>query len=87
MGTLLKILPKNYLADWGEFESWASGAASAPDGWVSASSPFKTAQETTNFKFGLNSALIIGSTGGVAGLYRTVPNGTAYQGRTFSFDV
>lgn len=31
-----KILPKNYLAEWGEFESWALGTGSAPDGWRSS---------------------------------------------------
>lgn len=87
MGKAFKILPKNYLADWGEFESWASGAASAPDGWVAASSPFKIAQETTNIKFGASSALIVGSTASVAGIYRTVPNGVDYQGRTFTLGV
>lgn len=82
-----KILPKNYLADWGEFESWASGAASAPDGWISASSPFKIAQDTTTFKYGLSAAQLVGSTGGVSGIYRTVPDGTDYQGRTFTLGV
>lgn len=80
-----KILPKNYLADWGEFESWAQGANSAPDGWIASSSPY-ISRETTNIKFGTYSALVGGSNG-VGGIYRTVPNGTDYQGRTFTLGV
>ena len=88
-----KLLPKNYLNDWGEFENWAEGAASAPTGWISASSPFGISQNTNNIKFGVSSALLIGSgapTGtatGVAGIYRTIPDGDDYQGRTFTFGV
>ena len=67
MGNAFKILPLNYLKDWGEFESWASGAASAPEGWVKTSSP-QLAQETVLIKFGASSARIIGSTGaGIGG--------------------
>ena len=91
MGTAFKILPKNYFSDWGEFESWAAGAASAPDGWISASSPFGLAQESTIKKFGDFSARVIGSTGGVSGIYRTVPS-TAFEdsnfhGKTFKFGI
>lgn len=93
MAKAFKILPKNYLADFGEFESWAQGAASAPDGWISASSPFKIAQDTSTFKYGLSAAQLVGSAAlgasatGVAGLYRTVPNGSDYQGRTFTLGI
>ena len=87
MAKAFKILPKNYLADWGEFESWAAGASSAPDGWISASSPFKLAQESTNIKYGLYSAQVVGSTGGVSGIYRTIPDGADYLGRTFTLGV
>lgn len=80
-----KILPKNYLSDWGEFESWALGSPSAPDGWLMATGPI-VSQETTNIKFGLSSALVIGS-GALGGIYRTIPDGSDYQGRTFKFGV
>ncbi len=84
-----KILPKNYLADWGEFESWSLGTATNPDGWLSTSSPL-IAQETTNKKYGNFSARVVGS-GALGGLQRTIPltslAGVNYQGRTFSFGV
>ncbi len=88
MATSFKILPKNYLKDWGEFESWAAGSASAPDGWISASTP-ALSQESTNIKFGSYSARVIGTNalGAVAGIYCTVPNGTNYQGRTFKLGI
>lgn len=85
MGKAFKILPKNYLADWGEFESWAKGTSTNPDGWLSTSSPL-LAKETTIIKYGLASARVIGS-GALGGLIRTIPGGTDYQGRTFSFGV
>ena len=85
MGKAFKILPFNYLSDWGEFESWAAGAASAPDGWVTASTPL-IAQETANIKFGSNAIAIVG-TNGIGGIYRTIPNGADYNGRTFRFGV
>lgn len=83
MGTAFKILPKNYLSDWGEFESWASGASSAPDGWIKGTNA-NVSRETSNIKFGVYSALISGSSGAIGGLYRTIPNGVDYQGRTFT---
>lgn len=87
MATSFKILPNNYLKDWGEFESWAAGSASAPDGWIIATAP-SLAQESVNIKFGVYSARIIGSTGaGVGGIYRTIPDGTNYRGRTFKLGV
>jgi hypothetical protein len=93
MAKAFKILPKNYLAEWGEFESWAAGATSAPDGWISASSPFLISSDATNIKYGNRGALLVGSAAlgasstGVAGIYRTVPNGSDYQGRTFTFGL
>jgi hypothetical protein len=86
MGKAFKILPKNYLADWGEFESWSQGTGSAPDGWISASNPTFADQEATNFKYGKYGVRIVGGAAGtaIAGIYRTVPNGSSYQGRTFS---
>ena len=87
MGTAFKILPLNYLRDFGEFESWSLGTGSAPDGWLKATSP-TLAREATNFKFGVYGALIIGSTGaGVGGIYTTVPDGDDYAGRTFKLGV
>lgn len=83
MGTAFKILPKNYLADWGEFESWQGGTA--PDGWVCAST-LLCSSDATNYKFGSNGARLIGS--GATGLiYRTIPNGSDYAGRTFRLSV
>lgn len=87
MSTSFKILPNNYLKDWGEFESWASGSSSAPDGWIVATSP-TLSQESTNVKFGSYSLCIVGSNGaGVGGIYRTIPNGSDYSGRTFKLGV
>lgn len=83
MGTAFKILPKNHLFDWGEFESWSIGVGSAPDGWLRGTTA-NVQRESTNIKFGLYSALISGSSGAIGGLYRTIPNGTDYQGRTFT---
>ncbi len=85
MAKAFKILPKNYLADWGEFESWSQGTSTNPDGWLSSSSVL-AAREGTSFKYGQFSARVIGS-GALGGLQRTVPNGVNYQGRTFSFGV
>ncbi len=83
-GKAFKILPKNYLSDWGEFDSWSLGAATNPDGWLYASNPL-IAQEATFIKYGIYAARIIGS-GAQGGLYRTIPNGagTNFPGRTFS---
>lgn len=74
-----KILPKNYLDEWGEMESFASGAGSAPDGWIIASSP--TIAQTATPNFGDYSVSITGA----GGLYRTVPQGDLLKGRTFKF--
>lgn len=82
MARSLKILPYNYLGDWGEFEAWAEGASSSPSGWIKGSTP-GVLQESTQIKFGNYSARLIGSSA-IAGIYRTIPNGTEYQGRTFS---
>lgn len=79
--SFLKISPKNYLNDWGEFESWQAETV-APDGWTSSSSPL-IQQETTIKKFGNYSARLVGS-GALGGLIRTIPDGSDYQGRTFS---
>lgn len=86
-GKAFKILPKNYLADWGEFDSWSLGMNTNPDGWIAASAPL-IAQEATQIKFGLYAARIIGSNA-LGGVYRTIPNGsgTNFPGRTFSLGV
>lgn len=80
-----KILPKNYLDDFGEFESWSLGVGSAPDGWLAASSVL-IASDPTNKKFGDRGAVVIGS-GGLGGLYRTIPNGEDLAGRTFKLGI
>lgn len=82
-----KILPRNYLADWGEFESWALGVGSAPDGWLAATSPFLIASDATNLKYGTRGLMIVGSNGGIGGVYRTIPNGSDYAGRTFKLGL
>lgn len=85
MARAFKILPKNYLQSWGEFEDWALGTGSAPTGWLGATTP-TCAQETTNIKWGSYAARVIGG-GTVSGLYQTVPNGSDYSGRTFRLGV
>lgn len=85
MATFLKISPKNYLGDWGEFESWSQGTSTNPDGWLSTSSPL-LAQETSNIKFGSYSARVVGS-GALGGITRTIPDGSSYAGRTFTLGV
>ena len=79
-----KILPKNYLADWGELDSWSLGANTNPDGWIAASGPL-IAQELVNIKYGIAAAIIVGN-GALGGIYRTIPNGsgTNFPGRTFT---
>lgn len=86
-GKAFKILPKNYLADWGELDSWSLGANTNPDGWIAASGPL-IAQEATIIKFGLYAARVVGS-GALGGIYRTIPNGsgTNFPGRTFTLGV
>jgi len=86
-GKAFKILPKNYLADWGEFDSWALGNNTNPDGWIAATGPL-IAKESVFIKYGLYAARIIGSNA-LGGLYRTIPNGsgTNFPGRTFSLGV
>jgi len=86
VGTLFKILPKNYLGDWGEMESWAQGTGSAPDGWLRATNPTIT-RESTQVKYGSYAALVQASSGAIGGLYRTIPNGDDYAGRTFTLGV
>jgi len=86
MARSFKILPKNYLEDWGEMEAWAEGTGSAPTGWTRGTNP-TVSRESTNFKFGLYSARVIGSSGALGGIYRTIPNGDDYAGRTFRLGV
>lgn len=81
MNTAFKILPKNYLEDWGEFESWSMGVGSAPDGWLIASSAV-ISQETSDIKFGVYSVVVSGG-GSQGSLYRTIPDGESLAGRTF----
>lgn len=80
-----KILPKNYLEDWGEFESHAAGAASAPDGWIAASSPILS-RDSSNKKYGDWGQMVVGS-GALGGIYRTIPDGDDYAGRTFKLGL
>jgi hypothetical protein len=76
-----KILPKNYLEDWGEFEGWGAGTTSIPSGWVAATACTYSA-DTTNKKYGnYGLALIVGTQNG-GGIYRTIPDGTDLIGRT-----
>jgi phage-related protein len=87
MARAFKILPKNYLMDWGEFEAWAAGTTTIPTGWVAASSP-TCFLEATNKKWGNYSlGLIGGSAISVSGVYQTVPDGSDYAGRTFKLGV
>ena len=86
MARSFKILPKNYLSDWGDMESWALGTGSAPTGWTRGTTA-NISQEATNIKFGSYSAEIIGSTGALGGMYRTIPNGSDLAGRTFTLGV
>lgn len=81
-----KILPKNLLSDWGEMEAWAESVSSAPTGW-NIGTTAAIARESTNIKFGSFSARVIGSTGALGGIYRTIPNGDDYAGRTFTLGV
>jgi len=85
MGKAFKILPKNYLDDWGEFESWSAGTTSVPDGWIAATSP-TCARDDSNKKYGeYGLSLVGGSNGG--GVYRTIPDGDDLSGRTFKFGI
>ena len=88
MATFFKLSPKNYLSDFGEFEDWAAGTTSAPSGWTAATTP-RIAQEASNIKFGLYSARILGTNAAalLAGIYRTIPDGADYAGRTFKLGV
>ena len=81
MTIAFKVLPNNYLKEWGEFESWSLGVGSAPDGWLVGSS-FLVGSDATNKKYGDYGAYIVGS-GGTGVLYRSVPSGSDYAGRTF----
>lgn len=69
-----KILPKNYLDDFGEFEAWADGTV--PSGWQISTG---VTYSSSTPKWGLAALQITG----LGGVYRTIPNGTGYQGRTF----
>lgn len=82
MPKAFKILPKNYLADWGEFEDWSLGTGSSPTGWLAATSP-TCARESSAVKYG---SYALSLTGGASqgGIYRTIPEGANYSGRTFS---
>lgn len=84
MTQAFKILPKNYLFDWGEFESWSQGGDEQPDGWIEASAVLISS--TTDKKFGERGCVLVGS-GGLGGIYRTVPNGSDYAGRTFKLGI
>ena len=77
-----KILPKNHLSDWGEFEAWAEGVGSAPTGWLIATDA-TIAKETSDIKFGDASASVTGTASAQGGIYRTIPNGDDFAGRTF----
>jgi hypothetical protein len=76
-----KILPKNYLEDWGEFESFNG---TFPEGWL-VSTAGTYSQDTTNKKWGLSALGVSGPSSSftVGGVYRTIPSGSDYAGRTF----
>ena len=67
-------------------ESWAQGTGSAPDGWLRGTNP-TISRELTQVKYGSYSAKVQGSTGAIGGLYRTIPNGDDYAGKTFKLGV
>lgn len=81
MALAFKILPKNYLSDWGEFESWALGVGSQPDGWL-VGSAFIVGSDATNKKYGNYGAMLVGS-GAQGVLYRSIPEGADLAGKTF----
>lgn len=72
-----KILPKNYLQDWGEFESFNG---TFPEGWLVSTAG--TYSLNTTAKWGAGALQIVASAP-IAGVYRTIPNGSDYAGRTF----
>jgi hypothetical protein len=81
MAKAFKILPKNYLDDFGEFEAWESGTTSLPSGWLAGTSGTYNA-EIVNKKYGNYALGFIAGTAGSA-IYRTIPDGSNYAGRTF----
>lgn len=86
METAFKILPKNFLNDWGAFESWESGVSDVPTGWI-ASTAATYAQDATNKKFGLYGLAITGGSFPFGGVYRTIPEGTDHSGKTISLGI
>ena len=86
MGTAFKILPQNFLNDWGAFESWESGVADVPTGWL-ASTAATYAQDSTNKKYGNYGLSILGGSFPFGGVYRTIPDGEDYYGKTFKLGI
>lgn len=81
MEKALKISPKNYLNDWGEFEDWENGANDTPTGWLKSGTPTIT-RESTTIKFGTYGLKMVGTSTGQK-IYRLIPDGDTYKGRTF----
>lgn len=82
MDRALKISPKNLFSDWGDFEDWEAGDSAAPTGWTKTSTP-TVAKESTIKKFGSYALKMVGGGSGQS-VYRALPSGTDYQGRTIS---
>lgn len=81
MTKAFKILPKNYLADWGNLSNYDG---TMPIGWL-ISTAGTYSEDTATYKFSPNSFEIISPSNG--SVYRTIPNGEDYSGRTFTFGV
>lgn len=77
-----KILPKNYLSEFGEFEAWAAGTNALPSGWLAATACTYIA-DLTNKKYGSYGLALVNGTQDGGGIYCTIPDGSDYQGRTF----
>ncbi len=82
MDSALRISPKNLLGDWGNFEDWESGDSAEPTGWTKTGTP-TIAKESTIVKFGSYALKLIGTNTG-QNIYRQIPLGTDYAGRTMS---
>lgn len=84
-----QISPENIMGDYGDFESWALGASSAPDGWKAFGTAGSLAQETSTVKYGYSSLKVIsGATshyGAEYALNYLLLN--KYAGRTITFGM
>lgn len=82
----LKVIPKNLISDWGNFEDWIDGAASAPTEWTLAGTGAAVARASSPVKYGTYSVKLDRTTNDVT-LYHDYSGYADFLGRRMTFGV